>query len=182
MRTDLKFTYREYRALPETGPRYQLVEGELLLSPSPNFRHQRLVAKVFNALFNHVEHQKLGHVLSGPIDVILNDENVFVPDIVFVSNARMKIEVEEGLRGAPDLCVEVLSPSNKALDRETKRVQYARAGVLEYWIIEPSAKTVEVFRLQENPGAPVRTLQSNERLTTPLLADFTLDLETIFAT
>lgn len=179
-RTDVKFAYAEYSALPETGPRYQLIEGELVMSPSPNLRHQTVVARIFVALFNFVEPRRLGIVRASPLDVILSQEDVLHPDIVYVSNERRMILMTEGLRGGPDLCVEVLSDRTQAIDRGMKRILYARHGVTEYWIVDPETNTVEVYRLQENPSVSARTLTSSDILATPLLPDFSLTLDGVF--
>jgi len=180
VRTDIKFTYAEYRALPETS-RYQLVEGDLLISPGPSFRHQKLVARLFNALYNFAERRKRGDVLSAPIDVILSEENVFQPDIVFISPGRRSIIAPEGLRGAPDLCVEVLSARSEEIDRTVKRLLYAKYGVEEYWIVDPEKNRVEIYRLQENASAPVRELGVTGVLTSSLFPDFSANLGEIYS-
>lgn len=180
-RTPVKFTYAEYRTLPDPGPRYQLIEGELVMSPSPNFRHQAVVANLFGALFAHVKALRLGVVACAPLDVILSEETVVQPDIVFVSLSRRSIIVTEGLRGAPDLCVEVLSGRTEDLDRGAKRLLYSRHGVIEYWITDPERNTVDVYRLQENPAIPVRTLGISDTLASSLLPGFSLALADVFA-
>ena len=180
MRTDIKFTYQEYRTLPETGPRYQLIEGDLLMSPSPNFFHQTLVANLFESLFAFVKRKRLGLARVAPLDVILTEEDVVQPDIVYISAARKGIIAPEGLRGAPDLCVEVLSPASRDLDRQAKRVLYARHGVTELWLVDPDARTVELFRLQEQPHAPTRIFRENETLTTALLPGLEIKLAEVF--
>jgi len=181
MRSALKLTYADYCALPENGKVYQLVEGELCMSPSPRFYHQSLVARIFNSLFNHCTPTKRGWVRTGPIDVILDDENVLVPDVVYVSKERKSVICPEGLRGPADLTVEVLSPSNARLDRQVKRQVYARFGVPEMWIVDPDARRIEVFRLQENPDRPARIFEANETLTTDLLPDLRISLTDVFA-
>ena len=140
MRADVKITYDEYCALPETGPHYQLIEGELLMSPAPTFYHQDLAGRLFGSLFPFVSQHRLGKVLFAPLDVILDDENVLQPDLVFIAVAQSRIIVPEGLRGAPALCVEILSPSSSKLHTGIKRRLYARFGVEEYWLISPEEK------------------------------------------
>ncbi len=179
-RPSVKFTYAEYRTLPE-GSRHQLIEGDLILSPAPSIRHQRIVARIFNALFNFVNARGLGEVLASPVDVILSDEDVLQPDIVYVSISRASILAAEGIQGGPDLCVEVLSDRSEALDRGATRVLYARHGVAEYWIVDPDAGLVEVYLLQEDPKKPVRTLGTSQALTAGLLPGFSLPLANVFA-
>lgn len=181
VRPDIKFTYADYRTLPETGPRYQLVDGELLMSPAPTVRHQKIVARILAALVVFVESRRLGVVLGSPVDVILSDADVIQPDIVYVSAAHSAIVAREGIRGGPDLCVEALSPTTAKLDGGLKKVLYARHGVTEYWIVDPDADRVDLYRLQENADAPVRTYGSSDVLTTALLPGFSLDLRGVFA-
>jgi Uma2 family endonuclease len=181
MRTDIKLTYDAYRALPETGPKYQLVDGELLMSPAPTYWHQEVSARLFWEMRRYVEQEELGKVLYSPLDVILSDEDVFQPDIVFVSTARRGIIVTEGIRGVPDLCVEVLSPSTRDLDLKTKRLIYARHGVPELWIVDPDANTFRVFRLREDPHRAAALLRAKDTLTTRLLPGFTMKLDKLFA-
>lgn len=179
-RPPVKFTYEEYRTLPE-GSRHQLIEGDLIVSPAPTWRHQTVVMRIAVALYNFVTSHNLGFVRSSPMDVIFGDEDVTQPDIVYVSTAHGSRIVREGIRGGPDLCVEVLSDRTEATDRGAKRVLYARHGVTEYWIVDPEAGTVELYRLQENPKDPVRVLRASETLTTMLLPGFSLPLADAFA-
>ncbi len=179
-RPPVKFTYAEYLTLPE-GSRRQLLEGDLIVSPAPTWRHQIVVMRIAVALYNFVVARNLGFALTSPVDVILSDEDAVQPDIVYLSRSRAARVAPEGIRGAPDLLVEVLSERTEALDRGAKRVLYARHGVTEYWIADPVANTLEVYRLQENPKDPARTLPASETLTTPLLPGFSLPLAGVFA-
>lgn len=179
-RPPVRFTYAEYRTLPE-GSRHQLIEGDLIVSPAPTRRHQNIVMRIAAALYNFIEARGLGEVLASPPDVIFSDEDVSQPDIVYVSKARTSILVAEGIRGGPDLCIEVLSERTQALDRGAKRVLYARHGVTEYWIVDPEADTLEVYRLQENAKDTVRAFGMADTLMTGLLPGFSLPLAGVFA-
>lgn len=180
MSTLMKLTYEDYAAMPDDGRRYQLVEGELFVSPSPNFRHQKICGAIYMALNAFVQARRLGDVVFAPLDVILSDEDTYQPDIVYVSKARKRLVVPEGIRGTPDLCVEVLSPSNRKLDVKVKRARYAKFGLPELWIVDPDEDTVRVYRPAENANAPVRTLSEHDTLTTDLLPGFALKLEPVF--
>lgn len=180
VRPDIKYTYAEYATLPE-GSRYQLIEGDLILSPSPTRRHQTIVRRIFLVLNTFVAAQRLGEVYFSPLDVILDDQNVSQPDIFYVSNARASILCPEGARGGPDLCVEVLSPGTKELDRGRKRVLYARHGVIDYWVVDPVANTIELYRLQQDAKNPLRTFAVADTLATDLLPGFTMNLAEVFA-
>ena len=181
MRTDIKFTYAEYRTLPETGPHYQLIEGDLVMSPSPTFFHQHLAGRLHLDLATFVKVHRLGEVLFAPLDVILDDENVLQPDLVFIASWQKDIIAREGLRGAPALCVEILSPSTAELDTGVKRLLYARYGVKEYWLVSPEEKTITVYRLQENPSAPFRVFGLGDTLTSELFPGWALPLDSFFA-
>jgi len=151
------------------------------MSPSPSSRHQIVLMRIGYGLMTHVEQEKVGICIFSPLDLILSEVNVFQPDMVFISNARKGIIFPEGLRGVPDLCVEVLSPSNKQLDLKIKRLMYARYGLAELWIVDPKANTIRVFRLQEDPHRAVATYRVGDKLTTTLLPGFSLDLAEVFA-
>lgn len=146
-RRERRQTYRDYAALPEGAP-YQLVEGELVMTPSPISGHQRTLGELFSLIRDWAVGGAQGEVFIAPLDVILDDENVLQPDILFVSRERLGI-VQDWCRGAPDLVVEVLSPSNAALDRSRKTKVYARFGVPRVWLVDPAEKTFECLRLEQ---------------------------------
>lgn len=181
MNTAVKFTYEEYRTLPENGRHYQVIDGDLIMSPAPTTRHQRIQASIFLELAAFVKSGQRGLVLCSPLDVILSEDNIVQPDIVYISKERRGIILREGLRGAPDLCVEVLSPSNRELDLNAKRLLYAKFGLPELWIVDPDADTLQLFRLQENHQAPLKVCGAGDTLTTPLLPGFSVGLSEVFA-
>jgi len=139
-----KWTYKDYLTLPD-DKRYEVINGELLEVPAPTTTHQRIVKKLLRALDDYVEKKNLGEVFVSPVDVILSEENVFQPDIVFVSKDREEIIKERGIFGAPDLVVEVISPSTLKRDTEDKKRVYEKACVKELWLVFPEEKAVEVF-------------------------------------
>ena len=179
-RPPVKFTYAEYLTLP-VGSRHQLIEGDLVMSPAPTRRHQTVVKRLFRVLDGFVNSRRMGEVYFSPIDVILSDEDVTQPDIVYISKGRAGLLAPEGVRGGPDLCVEVLSDRTEALDRGAKRVLYARHGVTEYWIVDPEGNTLDVYRLQEDAKASARRLLPADMLTTELLPGFSAPLADVFA-
>ena len=129
--TRTKLTYADYAKLPEGAP-YQLIDGELVLSPSPTIYHQRISMRLGRALSLFVEAHGLGEVLAAPMDVCLSETNTFQPDLLFVSNARASIVGGPYVEGAPDLVVEILSPSTAYYDLRKKKQVYAASGVGEY--------------------------------------------------
>lgn len=181
MGVKVRFTYEDYAALPDNGKRYQLVEGDLVMSPSPSLRHQHIVMRLGSSLHAHALQRGLGTVYSAPTDVIMAEDEVYQPDLVFVSNANGRMLQPDAIHGAPDLCVEILSQHNRKIDLQVKRKSYARHGVLEYWIVDPDADTLTVYALQDDPETPLRTLGPSDALSSALLPGLDLELAPIFA-
>ncbi len=145
---DGDWTMADYMRLENPpGFRYELIEGHLLMSPSPNFSHQYCVTTLTSLLHHFVTARGLGVVLAAPFDVVLreDDETAVQPDIMFVAAARESIIQSNHIQGAPDLVVEAISPRREALDRERKFRKYVEAGVSEYWILDPVNRSVEVW-------------------------------------
>jgi Uma2 family endonuclease len=132
---------------PDDGNRYEVIDGKLYVTPPPIERHQNALAELFGRIWPYVKERQLGRVYFAPLGVVLDEENGVQPDLVYVSNERRSIIVERGLEGAPDLVVEVLSPSTRARDRGLKMRRYAAAGIPHYWIIDPLVQTLEAYRL-----------------------------------
>lgn len=140
-------TYEDYLRLPDDGKRYEVLEGELFVSPAPKTKHQIISGNLFAILHSHVRQRKLGRVLAAPTDVVLSRTNVVQPDLLFISNAHRKILTERNVQGGPDLVVEILSEFTEAQDRTLKMQIYARYGVQQYWLIDPDRETLEVYEL-----------------------------------
>lgn len=172
----------DYLLLPEGGPRYQLIEGDFVMAPSPRKSHQEISGGIYVLLLEHIKRDRKGAVMIAPFDVYLDDHNVYQPDVLFISSAReKKILLDDGVHGAPDLVVEVLSPSTARLDKDSKRRVYARHGVSEMWLIDPELRTVQIYRFKENAERPVAYLEMGDTLTTPLLPGLTVNLNSVFA-
>ena len=173
-----KLTYEDYASLPD-DERYELIDGELIPMPSPKKIHQRLILDL-SWILRRLEEMGLGELFIAPFDVILSRFNVVQPDLIFVSSARAHIITEDNIRGAPDLVVEILSPSTAGYDRTTKRNLYARHGVREYWLIDPYAKTITVLTLGANGYNTHAVYGEGDTLTSPTLAGFSLNLSDLF--
>jgi Uma2 family endonuclease len=176
----IRFNYSDYLQLPG-DKRYEILEGELYVVPAPNTRHQRISKRILNALIRQIEEKGLGEVFNAPYDVIFSEENVVQPDILFVRKERMTIIGEANLPAAPDLAVEILSPSTRKKDLAIKRKIYAKFGVQEYWIVDPDANTVEVLTWKESGYITAGIFAESERLASPLLTELDLPLDKIFA-
>jgi Uma2 family endonuclease len=140
-------TYDDLIAMPDDGNRYELLSGEIVMSPAPKTAHQRISMRLSNILFEHVFSNDLGEVFTAPIDVRFSEYNVVQPDLVFVSNERDDIVADDCVDGPPDLVVEILSPSTRVSDLVAKSTLYAASGVAEYWIVDPDTETIAVFQL-----------------------------------
>ncbi len=140
----LKFTYEDYCLLPEDR-RYEVVDGELLLTPAPTLMHQVVKMRLVRVLEDFVRQDRSGMVVDAPFDVVLSRFDVVQPDILFVSSPRKAVLGEKFADGAPDLVVEVLSPSTEIRDRVAKAKRYATFGVREMWLVDPIAKTIEIL-------------------------------------
>jgi Uma2 family endonuclease len=142
------WTYEEFARLPDDGNRYEVIAGDLYVTPSPDRSHQKVSSRL-NALFlAFCEEQGAGDVYQAPFDVIFGEGDYLEPDLVFVREDRVdEVIRDHGIVGTPDLIVEILSDSTERRDRGIKRERYAAYGVPEYWIIDTDAKHVEVYRL-----------------------------------
>jgi Uma2 family endonuclease len=137
-----------FESLPE-GTLVQLIENNLVMSPSPKDLHQEILEELTFQLTTHVRRKKLGKVRFAPYDVYLDQKNAFQPDLIFISNENLYKIQENGLYGAPDLVIEVLSPGTAKYDKGKKKTVYERCGVKEYWIVDPATKAVSGYSLQQ---------------------------------
>ena len=147
IRARVRFKADDIWDAPEDGNVYEVIDGDLYVTPAPTWSHQRAVGRLFWVVSQHVFANGLGEIVPAPTGVVLDDENGLQPDILFVSNERRGIICERGVDGAPDLVVEVLSPSTRARDLGIKLRRYAASGVPHYWTLEPVARVLEERRL-----------------------------------
>ena len=175
--TSTKLTYEDYALLPDDGRRHEIVDGEHYVNPSPNIPHQRISRRIAFALTAYAETHRLGEVFYAPCDVLLSDFDVVEPDIIFVSAEHAAIVTNANIKGAPDLVIEILSPSSRKYDEVVKLKRYDATGVGEYWIVDPERETVNVYRRADGRFALAETADA---VTTPLLPGFSLPLREIF--
>ncbi len=179
--THRRMTAEEYYQLPEGPPYFQLIDGELFMSPSPHFFHQEIILNIASLIREYLRKHPIGKVVVAPSDVEFDKDNIFQPDVFFISKERLGIVDNHGAKGAPDLVIEVISGSTGRLDLGPKKTIYAQKGVLEYWVVLPETREVEVYRLPESADRPALKLAEGETLTTPLLPGLELPLAEIFA-
>jgi len=145
------WTYEDYLRLPDDGRRYEVLRGVLYVSPSPKYDHQYAISQLFRTLGQFVFDHELGIVLTAPFDVLMGEIATPVqPDLIFLRTGREPHAGDSNFQGAPDLVVEILSPSNRRYERKIKLNAYEDAGVEEYWLVDPMARTVVIYALGRN--------------------------------
>lgn len=181
-----RLTYQDLLGLPEDLLRHELIDGEHLMSPAPNSKHQRIVVNLAWLIRGYVEDHPLGRVYVAPFDVVFSDFDVAEPDLLYVSAERERLLLTERyLAGAPDLVIEVLSPSTARIDAGKKRWLYERYGVSEYWIVDPARESIRVYRLADGLLQLSFELTRGDGtsvppLSTPLLPGLEIPLATVF--
>lgn len=169
------WTYEDYARLPDNGMRYEVIEGNLYMSPAPRPRHQIAVGRLLVTLMIYLDANALGEVLTSPIDVRFpKAADPVQPDIVFIPAERRDMIQEKWIEGVPDLLVEALSPTRPGNDRRIKFDAYARAGVPEYWIVDPEARTIEVYVLRGEAYALLAAFGAEEEIRSEVLPGFTV--------
>jgi Uma2 family endonuclease len=174
-------TVEDYRNTPETGSRYQLIEGDLYMAPAPNRYHQDISRNLEWILCSYLKKNPIGKVYDAPFDVYLDEFDVFQPDVLFVSKARYSILTDDGAEGAPDFVAEILSPRTARLDRDNKRKMYIRHGVRELWLIDPEQRSILVYRTEEDAKNPVATHVEGDDIESPLFPGLRIDTREVFA-
>ena len=173
-------TYLDYTELPEDGRRYEIVDGELDVSPSSTIRHQTVIANLFRILDPHVIGGELGTLLLSPVDLILADTTVVVPDLMFVSRRRAPIITARAVEGPPDLVVEIVSPSTSRKDRLTKAALYARFGIPCYWLLDPEQRLFDGVVLEGAVYRLATRRQHDERVQAEPFVDLAISLSTLW--
>ena len=180
-----KLTSAELLLLPDDGKRHELIDGVHYVTPSPRIPHQVLIGRIFVAIANFLTvHQHLGRVFLSPVDVVMSEHDLVVPDLLFVTRDQQSILTDANVQGVPALVVEVLSPSTRRRDEGIKRKLFDQKGVREYWVVDPKAMRVSICRRAEDGSFPiVTTLEASvdDQLSSPLLPAFSLSMRELFA-
>lgn len=175
----IKFTYQDYLHMPGEK-RYEIIDGERHMVPSPNRRHQDILRNLFRILDRFIMNKRLGIIYLAPFDVLLSDEDIVQPDILFVSRDREEIITDKNIEGPPDLVIEIISDSSREIDRTIKRKLYAKYGVSEYWIVDPDERSIEVLSLRKEGYETIMRVKGDNLLTSPVFAGLEIHLKEIF--
>jgi Uma2 family endonuclease len=179
----VRWTTADLELFPDDGKRYEIIDGELIVTRAPRWSHQEVTGRIFAALDTWSQDTGLGRAAINPGIIFTQEDNV-IPDVVWASNTRLDwlMDEAEHLTGAPELVVEVLSPGekNEQRDKQLKLKLYSQQGVQEYWIVDSNLRQVQVYRRDNAMLALVATLQAGDSLTSPLLPDFTCPLSQVF--
>jgi Uma2 family endonuclease len=179
----VRWTTADLELFPDDGKRYEIIDGELIVPRAPRWSHQEITGRIFAALDTWSQDTGLGRAAINPGIIFTNEDNV-IPDVVWASNVRLDLLMDEAehLTGAPELVVEVLSPGekNEQRDKQLKLKLYSQQGVQEYWIVDKNLRQVQIYRRDNAMLVLVATLQVDDTLTSPLLPDFACPLNSVF--
>ncbi|MEL6382317.1 MAG: Uma2 family endonuclease [Cyanobacteria bacterium J06626_18] len=180
----VRWTTADIALFPNDGKRYEIIDGELIVTRAPSWSHQEAAGRIFAALDTWCQAKGAGRAAMGP-GIVFTDEDNVIPDVVWASNERLNqlLDDAEHLTGAPELVVEVLSPGDQNIQRDCKLKLklYSQQGVQEYWIVNKDLRQVQIYRRDNALLTLVSTLQTTDNLTSPLLPDFSYSLDRVFA-
>ena len=172
------WTVEDFLLLGEIKTPCQLINGKLITSPAPSPLYQRVSRKLFKlidkATFGN------GELFYAPIDLYINNKNVFQPDLVYLSDKNKEYLTTRGIEGPADLIVEIISPSNSYTDRNQKKNTYLAFGIREYWIVDPANETIEVYTPEAGSDVPIIYLVGSGIVKSTTLETVTFDLKEIF--
>ncbi len=177
---DERLNYGDYCGLPEDGHRYEIIGGDLFNSPAPFVQHQEILRSIGDVLSPYCSQRKHGLLLYAPADVIFSEHDIVQPDILWISDARMKIVTKRNIQGAPDLVVEIVSIYTKRKDAVLKRKLYGRYGVKEYWLVDPDQKCLDVFRRHGRALRHAASFGRRDSYTSPLFPGLQIELRKFF--
>ena len=174
-----RYTYKDY-LLIDDDKRYEILRGGLIMVPAPFTIHQRLLRNIEDILWNFVKEKKLGEVLVAPTDVVLSEDIVVQPDILFISKEGLDIIKEAAIMGSPDLIVEIISPSSASYDTVEKRDIYEEYGVKEYWLVFPQEKAIEVLTLEDGVYRELCKGRKTGVVRSKIIVGLEVDLKEVF--
>ena len=178
LRKPRRWTYADYCRIPPDRLRHEIIDGRHFVTPAPSPYHQRVSRRLEYQLMQKIEETGRGEVFDAPIDVHLGRGSLVQPDLLVLRNANRSIVGPRKLTGVPDLLIEILSPRTRRHDRKRKKRRYERAGVPEFWLVDPDKHIVEQFVLRDGRyGEPVT---SGESVRLKILRNVTIDLREVW--
>jgi Uma2 family endonuclease len=180
----VKLTYDDFLLFPDDGKRHELIDGEHYVTPSPNTKHQAVSGNLYFIMRAWLEEHPVGRVFYAPFDIVFTQFDVVEPDLLYMSHERAAaILTEKHVTGAPEIVMEIGSPGTRKRDETIKRRLYERAGVSEYWVVDPTLDLVRVYR--STAGQFERpfelSAEAGDVLTTVLLPGLQIPLARVFA-
>ena len=179
----VKLTYEDFVLFPDDGKRHELIDGEHYVTPSPNTAHQRISGSLYLLIASWLEDHPIGRVYYAPYDVVFSNFDVVEPDLLYLSNERAAdVVTPQHVRGAPEIVVEIASPGTRKRDETIKRRLYERAGVSEYWVVDPDVEVIRIYRRDQETfdRAIELSREAHDVLTTALLPGLDMRLARIF--
>jgi Uma2 family endonuclease len=174
-----KWTVEDFMQLDVTVTPCELINGEVYMSPTPTPFHQSVLSNL-NDIIKREARKDKGVVFFAPLDLFIDDRNVFQPDLIYISAAKRDIITPRGIKGVPDLLVEVISPSNAYTDRNTKKNRYLGMGVPEFWLLDPIKKTLKIYTPETGGETPKFSIVEKGQVTSSVLKDLKFDFEVLF--
>jgi Uma2 family endonuclease len=172
-----EWTVTDYLQLEESNLPCELINGELFMSPAPNPHHQRILRRLFRLLDRVTKEDE---VFIAPIDLFISSQNVFQPDLAYVSENNKDFITNRGIEGPPEIIIEIISPSNVYTDRNQKKKSYLAFGVKEYWIVDPANKTIEIYTPETGLDSPMLYLAEEGQVSSKVLPNLTFNVSEIF--
>ena len=173
------YTYEDYALLPEGAP-YQLIGGKLVMTPAPTTYHQTISTRLLEKFLFFMAGKNLGMIYHAPIDVYLGEKETYQPDIIFIAKDRLHIIEPAKVKGAPDLVIEILSPSTAYYDLKEKFKVYARQGVKEYWIVDPNDQSIEIYQEEEGKFKQIHRIEKEGKVKSKVLPGFEVEISDVF--
>jgi len=174
------YSYQDYLELPDDRNRYEIIEGELIMSPAPFTIHQEIIGTIYFEIRKFIQTEKTGKVFLAPTDVILSGFNIVQPDILFISRENFQIITEKNINGVPDLIIEITSPATGYYDFSGKKDLYEKFGVQEYWIVDPLKQRVEIYYHNGQKYELSQRLEKEGQITSHVIKGLQINLRNIF--
>ncbi len=174
------WAYEDYLKLPVDGKTYQIIGGNLFMTAAPLVYHQAISRNLGFIIWEFVKEHDMGEEYDAPIDVVFSSVNVVQPDIIYISKERLNIKKEKAIYGAPDMVIEILSPTTREMDVLFKKALYQRFGVREYWLVDPEEKKVEVFFIEGGKYEAKGIFYQHDVVEVRMIQGLSVNLDDIF--